>query len=491
MFDMVKMKGCLVKMKRRLVRTKQPLGKLKQPFGKVIRNFSTFARQFNKIKRKNMSKIPFNKQIVDDIIAKNNIKNFGAASIREVKKVIDDVEAATGEKFVRMEMGIPGLPAAQIGVDAEIKALQDGVAAIYPDIYGTKELKSETAKFVKNFLDIDVKDDCCVPTVGSMQAGFAAFMTISRLYEKKNKILFIDPGFPVQKQQCRILGIETDRFDVYDYRGEKLRNKLEEYLSKGDIAALIYSSPNNPAWFCFNDAELRIIGETANKYDVIVIEDLAYFAMDFRSDYSQPGIAPFQPTVAKYASKYILMISGSKAFSYAGQRIAVMIISEPLFELKSEYMLKYFTQDSFGRAIIFGSLYALTSGTAHSSQYALAAIFKACNEGKYNFVEDLKLYERKANFMKNALTANGFKIVYDKDLDVPVADGFYFTFGYPGFTGEELLSELVYYGISAISLSITGSTRIEGVRACVSLVPFEMLDEFARRLKLFNEQHKQ
>lgn len=250
-----------------------------------------------------MQNIPFNRALVDEIIAKNKIKSVGAASIREVKKIIDEVEAATGEKFVRMEMGIPGIPAVQIGVDAEIEALKKGCAAIYPDIYGTKELKHETALFVKNFLDVEVEDDACVPTVGSMQASFAAFMTIARMDEKKNKILFIDPGFPVQKQQCNILGIETLHFDVYDYRGEKLEAKLEEYLATGEVAAMIYSSPNNPAWFSFNEQELQIIAEVANKYDVIVLEDLAYFGMDFRKDYSKPGVAPYQPTVAKWAKK--------------------------------------------------------------------------------------------------------------------------------------------------------------------------------------------
>ncbi len=436
-----------------------------------------------------MQNIPFDRALVDEIVAKNKIKSVGAASIREVKKIIDDVEAATGEKFVRMEMGIPGLPAVQLGVDAEIEALKKGCAAIYPDIYGTKELKYETARFVKNFLDVEVPEDCCVPTVGGMQASFAAFMTIARLDEKKNKILFVDPGFPVQKQQCTILGIDTLHFDVYDFRGEKLRAKLEEYLASGEVAAMIYSSPNNPAWFSFTESELKIIGEVANKYDVVVIEDLAYFGMDFRKDYAKPGVAPFQPTVAKWANKYMLIISGSKAFSYAGQRIAVMIISPDMFNHKTDYMKKYFTQDCFGRALIFGSLYALTSGTAFSPQYALTAIFKACNDGTYDFAAPLKDYGNKAREMKAALVENGFKIVYDKDLDVDVADGFYFTFSYPGYTGEELLSELAYYGVSAISLSICRSTRLEGVRACVSLVPHDMIPVFAERVKKFHEDH--
>ena len=100
---------------------------------------------------------------------------------------------------------------------------------------------------------------------------------------------------------------------------------------------------------------------------------------------------------------------------------------------------------------MFGALYALSAGVAHSSQFALAAMLKAANEGKFNFVENVKEYGMKATIIKKLFTDNGFKIVYDMDEDEKLADGFYFTFSYPGFTGEELLAELLYYGISAIS----------------------------------------
>ena len=92
--------------------------------------------------------------------------------------------------------------------------------------------------------------------------------------------------------------------------------------------------------------------------------------------------------------------------------------------------------------------------------------------------------------MKKMFLDNGFKIVYDEDDGEPIADGFYFTVAYPGYTGEQLVEELIYYGISAISLSNTGSMRKEGIRACVSLVSDEQLPELENRLKLFNENHK-
>lgn len=436
-----------------------------------------------------MNETPIPQEVVQRHIEESKIMNIGRATIREIKRLINGIEKETGEKFIRMEMGVPGLPAAAIGIEAEITALKNGVASVYPDIEGIPVLKQEAARFAKLFLDIDVDPASCLPTVGSMQGGFAAFLTFSKISREKDTTLFIDPGFPVHHQQHRVLGQKFESFDVYDYRGDKLRDKLESYLSQGNIHSVLYSNPNNPSWICFTDKELRIIGELATKYDVIIIEDLAYFAMDFRKDYSKPGLPPYQPTVAKYTDNYLLLISSSKAFSYAGQRIGLMILSNHLFNLRSQNLLWNYTTDIVGRALIYGTVYALSAGTAHSTQYALAAMLKAANDGSFDFVEVVKEYGEKARIMKKMFTDNGFTIVYDKDEEVPIGDGFYFTFAYPGFSGEELLHELLYYGISAISLTITGSEREEGIRACVSLVKREQFPALEARLRKFRENH--
>jgi aspartate/methionine/tyrosine aminotransferase len=436
-----------------------------------------------------MRNTPINYNIVTRKIEENKIGNVGQASIREIKKLIDTIEQETGEQYVRMEMGIPGLPPTRIGIEAEKKALDAGVPAIYPDIFGIRPLKEEISRFVKLFLNIDVDPEGCIPTVGSMQGSFAVFMTLNRMYKEREGTLFLDPGFPVHKQQLKVMGQGFMSFDVYDYRGEKLRDKLESYLSNGKVSTILYSNPNNPSWICFTERELRIIGELANKYNVIVIEDLAYFGMDFRKDYSVPGKPPHQPSVARYTDNYVLLISSSKVFSYAGQRIGMMVVSNKLFETNAPDLLRYYKFDNVGKALIFGTLYSLSSGTSHTPQYALAAILKAVNDGEFDFLEVVKEYGEKAATMKKFFTDNGFSIVYDKDEDEPIADGFYFTFSYPGFSGDELLNELIYYGISAITLGITGSERLEGIRACVSLVRREQFPDLEYRLKKFHEDH--
>ncbi len=437
----------------------------------------------------NMENVFIDPEIVNRKIRERGLEDMGTARIREVVKLVNEIEREGGRKYIRMEMGVPGLQPARQGVDAEIAALNRGVASSYPMIEGVAELKQEISRFCKLFMNIGVDPAGCLPTVGSMQGSFAAFIVANRNDRTREGTLFLDPGFPVQKQQCLVLGHDYRSFDVYNYRGDRLRGKMEEHLRSGKVSSILYSNPNNPSWICFTEKELEIIGELATRYDAIVIEDLAYFGMDFRRDISVPGKPPYQPTVARYTDNYLLLISSSKTFSYAGQRTGMMVISDQLFRRRYPDLLRYYPGDEFGYSMIYGALYALSAGASHSAQYALAAILKACNDGKFNFVAQVREYGERAKIMKEIFTGHGFRIVYDRDEDQPLADGFYFTISYPGMTSGELLKKLLFCGISAVSLKITGSDRIEGLRACVSQVKREQFRDLEHRLDKFVETY--
>jgi len=434
---------------------------------------------------------PIPADILREKIKQSRLACVGLASIRELNRLVGEIENASGVRFVRMEMGIPGLPPPEVAVDGEIEALKKGVGAVYPPFDGIPELKREISRFVRLFLDVDVQPAHCLPTVGSMQGCFLAMMMAGRRIKGRAGILFIDPGFPVNKKQARALGLPVESFDVYDFRGDRLRDRLESHLSTGRIGALMYSNPNNPSWICFTEKELGIIGELCSRYDVIALEDLAYFGMDFRQDTSRPGEPPFIPTVARYTDTYILLISSSKSFSLAGQRIGMTAISDTLFESVGDGLETWFGSDRFGYAYIFGGMYALSSGVCHSAQYGLTRLLEAVNAGRYDFVAAVKEYGRRARIMKRLFTENGFSLVYDRDEEQPLADGFYFTVAYPGYSGVQLVEVLLYYGISAISLETTGSSRSEGIRACVSLTGEERFGDLEARLKRFDADHRQ
>ena len=425
------------------------------------------------------------KKVLDEALAEMGIEDISRTTIRQCSMLGSMLEKRAGEKFSHLEFGVPGIPACPIGIEAQKKALDNGIPSIYPSVQGLPDLKKNAARFVKAFINVDIDPKGIVPTVGSMQGSMTSILECSQLDPRKDTILYICPGFSAHGRQPDILGIKNLTFDIYEYRAEKLREKLESYFKEGNIAAILYSNPNNPAWICLTEEELKIIGDLANKYDVIVLEDMAYLCMDFRKDMSVPFQPPFQSTVARYTDNYVLLISGSKIFSYAGERIAIVCISDKLYHREYPALKKKWGMGKFGDNFILNYLYVNTSGASHSAQYALSAMFEAAVDGRYNFVKELRDYGFRAHRSREIFDRNGFHLVYDKDMEQTISDGFFYTVEYNDLSNKALLEALFRCGIIAIPLNTTGSGQC-GIRVCVSrLLSDEDFDLLDRHLKLF------
>ena len=428
---------------------------------------------------------PLSKEVLDSVLVEMGIEDISRTTIRQCSLVGSMLEEKAGEKFSHLEFGVPGIPACKIGIEAQKKALDAGVPAIYPSVQGIPELKNNAARFVKAFIDIDIDPKGIVPTVGSMQGSMTSILECSQLCPGKDTILYICPGFSAHGRQPDLLGIKNIFFDIYEYRAEKLRDKLESYFSQGNIAAILYSNPNNPAWICLTEEELQIIGELATKYDVIVLEDMAYLCMDFRKDMSVPFQPPFQSTVARYTDNYVILLSASKIFSYAGERIALVCISDKLYHRKYPALKEKWGISKFGDNFILNYLYVNTSGASHSAQYAFSAMMEAAVDGRYNFVKELRNYGMRAHRSRKIFDANGFHLVYDKDMEQTISDGFFYTVEYKNLSNRELLENLLRCGIIAIPLNTTGSGQC-GIRVCVSrLNSDEDFERLENNLKLF------
>lgn len=432
----------------------------------------------------------FSDRLVAEACSACNVSDLSHATIGEILLAAQYLENKTGIPFVRMDQGSPGLPVNRYGVEAEKKALDSGICSQYPAAEGLKGLKEAASRFVKAFIDVDIDPRGCVPTTGSVEGTFAAFIACTQRIPGKNKVLFIDPGFPIQKSQLRILGIEWRNFDIYSWRGAaRLRSRLEEELASGDIAAIIYSNPDNPAWICLEEEELEVIGELATRYDAVVLEDLAYFCMDYRKELGRPFEPPYLPTVARYTDNYILLLSASKIFSYAGQRIAMMCISDGLFNRRYPALAeRYHDSGVFGVTLTASILYMITSGCTYSTQFGYMEMLNLSCEGVIDFVGDTREYAARTRRIKEIMLRHGFHVVYDKDITQPVGDGFFFTVGYEGLSGDELVVELMHYGVSCISLSTTGSLQ-QGVRGCSSRMREELYPLLEERMAEFEKDH--
>ena len=221
------------------------------------------------------------------------------------------------------------------------------------------------------------------------------------------------------------------------------------------------------------------------------MEDLAYFAMDNRRDLSHPYEPPYVRTVARYTDNYILMLSSSKIFSYAGQRMALVCVSDILFDRHFPALAERYNDSGiFGPTFIASILYMITSGCTSSTQYGYAEMLRLSCEGKINFVADTKEYAVRAQKMKKIFLDNGFTITYPNDVTEPIGDGFFFSLSYPGMTGGQLVTELIHYGVSSINLDTTGSDQ-PGVRACTSRMREDLYPILEERMKAFRQDHPQ
>ena len=98
--------------------------------------------------------LPISEKDLQNVLKDMDISDINHATIRQCVNVAHELEHISGDKFVHLEFGIPGINACEVGVAAQKKALDEGVASIYPPASGTTELKQNGARFVKAFTGI-------------------------------------------------------------------------------------------------------------------------------------------------------------------------------------------------------------------------------------------------------------------------------------------------------------------------------------------------
>ncbi|MBR4809867.1 MAG: pyridoxal phosphate-dependent aminotransferase [Bacteroidales bacterium] len=423
----------------------------------------------------------FSRETMAEACRRCNIASAGVATIMENARLAGYLERETGIPVIHMELGSPGFGPNLVGVEAEKAALDAGVGSKYPPVDGLPVLKEASSRFVKAFLDIDWEPRYHIPTTGSMFGSFGALAAASQCRPGRSKVLVFEPSFSANKQQMAILGISWKGVEVAELRESGFEAGLRAELEGGEYAAIMYSNPNNPSWMCLSDGELQIVAKLADETQTIVIEDLAYFCMDFRkAGYGIPYQAPYPPTVARYTQNCMLLLSGSKIYSYAGQRIGVLCVGPELYNSRfPAFKERYGGSGIFGLTLTGGIMDMITSGCTASTQYGLAAMMDRSCEGSLRFVDDVGEYGARAARMKEIFLRHGFSISYEQDASGRIGDGFFFTLSYPGMSSAMLVDELIAYGVSTVSLDKMGSCR-KGVRVCSSRIrgdQFELLEE--------------
>jgi aspartate/methionine/tyrosine aminotransferase len=415
------------------------------------------------------------------------IKVFSKAQYWQINRFIESVEKNIPFEWIRLDVGISTFGVPKEGIKGEMDFFQNHPYLLEkkPPLNGTDDLKKEMIKFAGTYMKIRRSDIDFIPTVGSIQASFAIFLMISRLGMARNKTLFLDPAFAMHKQQHKILNLPYESVDFYDVRKLGLIKALDNFLKTCEFSTIVYSSPNNPSWMSLNTDELKTIGELANKYNLIVIEDKSYFSFDDEKSAGRND----DRTISKFTNDYMILFSSSKLFSYAGQRIGGILISKNLYNKYFPGMEKTFNSLIFGEALLYEILNTISSGVSISAQFGLTSILRSCNEGKFDLDQRKLFYQKKSRFLKKLFAKHGFKIMYEEQtMRNRKADGFFFALYYPEHSIETVMKVLLILGIGITAFETSSNYKEKmGLRICVSQFQENSLPLLESRLVHFNK----
>lgn len=439
-----------------------------------------------------IDKIPISsiERVISRILKEHRIEP-SRVTIREIDMIRRGLTETLHLEMVGMDMGIPGLPTPPIITRAQRAAITGPRCSQYSPFDGLPVLKEATADFLEAYAGIKVTPKNCIPIVGGMHGCKVNIGITGRINPERDTILFLVPGFSVNALQAQEQGIKTKNLDFHGKYDTDLVSAIEVELEAGNIAGILWSSPNNPTWRVLSDRELEGIGKLCTKYDVIGIDDAAYFGLDSRmKDRRTPRERPYFPCIAHYTDLWVMIISGSKMFNYAGERIGVSILSDRVAERKSENLRPRFARGDYWNAFVQGGLYSSVASVGQSAQHAFAAALSAATDKRrFNYFRYNTPYEERARKIKEILMANSFTIPYNQDDMGVIGDGYYFTAAHPAFTsGEQLAFALIKYGMTAVPLVGFGGTRNEGVRICCSRVDDHLFEKLEERAALFSQR---
>lgn len=207
---------------------------------------------------------------------------------------------------------------------------------------------------------------------------------------------------------------------------------LETHLPKAILAAMIYSNPNNP-FICLTDEELKIIGEMATVNTTWSVRGPRLFCHGFRKDLGCPFEPPYQASVSVIpiiiSCRYPVPKRSAMPDSVsAWQRSPVKLYLSLLSGIDSALWRRY---------VRYGII-STVSYIAQPSEPATGPIRlsrpwnKAAADGTFDFVSQVKGIRTSSGetlkIFYGSVFPHRFMITIWTN---PIADGFYFTIGYP------------------------------------------------------------
>ena len=214
-------------------------------------------------------------------------------------------------------------------LDVFIAGVHLGAKQAYTEYRGSKIIREDAARKLANFTGSPIDADRNIIITPGTQG--ALFLAMGSAVARGDKVAIVAPDYFANRKLVEFFDgeavpIQMDYFNATDCAGLNL-NQLEAAFKAG-VKLFLFSNPNNPTGVIYSPAEIRAIGELAQKYGATVIADELYSRQIFEERTythlcAQNLIDP---------EKLITITGPSKTESLSGYRLGVAFGSAAIID---------------------------------------------------------------------------------------------------------------------------------------------------------------
>lgn len=230
---------------------------------------------------------------------------------------IADIEIATGRQIVKLAMGSPDLPPAQVVIDRLNKEAQRSDVHKYMSYKGEPILRKAFAEWYKRYygVDFDFKTEV-LPLIGSKEGIMHICMTF---LNKGDKVLVPNPGYPTYSAAVALCGGQMVEYPLNKANNFTPDFEAIEKAGLDGVKMMLVNYPNMPTGQLPTKELFEKIIAFGAKHNILIIHDNPY---SFIRN-AEPPMSIMSIDGAREVA--LEMNSLSKGHSMAGWRVGVIV----------------------------------------------------------------------------------------------------------------------------------------------------------------------
>ena len=315
----------------------------------------------------------------------NNVRKLETSLIRQVLMKSREIEDS-----INLTIGEPDITTPEIIIKKSADYMLNNQLN-YAPLGGVAELREEVAKFYNTKYNSNYDADNVMVSVGSTEGLSTA---LKGILNPGDEVIVIKPAYPLYEALITLYGAKAVYIDTKNSSYKVEASMIEKAITP-KTKAVILNYPSNPCGTLLSEDEVKKISQVISDNNVYLISDEIYSEVVFTGNkFYSPA------SVDNIRSKVIVINGFSKSHSMTGWRVGYIIAEKNL----RDHLVKV-------------SQYTISTPSTLSQYGAIIALRDARDVG-----ESVKVYEKRALYIYEALTKLGFDVVKPEGTFYVLAD---------------------------------------------------------------------